>query len=534
MPEVLKKLNFRKIFWIFFYFFVFGLLLRNSFNYLDPDLGWHLKVGQEIIQTGQIPHLNHYNYTFIGSWVDHEWLSNVYLYFIYSHWGYLALSIFFALLIVVTLILLNVAVRRRYPSIGLIIIAGLEAVGLVAALPHLGVRVQEIAWPFLLLLLLIIDHYERRKNWQTLLFLPPLFYLWSCLHASFLIGLFILAAWVIVAAGERILIKYYHPDWLETSHLGGSELAVFAIGALISAGATLLTPYGLKLYIFLAGYRDSFYQTHIQEWLSQFVFPFQYWQLFYLALVVLAFFLYAYHALAKEKLFKIKLWTVFLLAVFIYLAFRSRRNFPLLFVASFIFMAGVYFTIGQEWAGRWTYSWDLGKRWLGFCLILCLFLIGGSQLAVTRFTGDPFVSFCQDYPCGATTFLESHPAYDSWRLFDNYEWGGFLIWTFPRRLLFIDGRLPQVAFDGHSFLAEYLDFFKSGAASAKLSKYNIRLVMMPAKDRPLAAAPWEKFLFHITASELAVHNYLRAYLDNSPDWQIIYSDPTAVIYARKF
>jgi hypothetical protein len=502
---------------------------------LDPDLGWHLKVGQGILQTGLVPNINQYNYTFTGSWVDHEWLSNLILYFLYSHGGYIVVSLVFALLIVGVLILLNIIAQRRQSSSSFIAIIIFQVLGVVACLPHFGARIQEIGLLFLLLLLLLIDYYNQHESWLILWLLPPLMYFWACLHASFLIGFFLLGAWVLVKLGEKLIGRYQPRPWLDMSKvISYRKMTIFVGASLLALAVTTLTPYRLKLYEFLAGYQDNFYQAHIQEWLSQFSFPFQYWQLFYLVLVVLAVIGYVYHSWSREKYFKINLWTVFLVGLFIILSFKSRRHFPLMLVATFFFVIEIYTTVFRQMlAGR-----PLGRNpwrpWICFFLLLCLVLVAASELVQTRFTTDPFTAFCADYPCGAVNFLQEHPNYGPWHLFNDYGWGGFLIWTDPARLLFIDGRLPQVTFAGHSFLAEYLDFFKPGADfTHKLSQYQIRLILMPAKDKNLVAANWEKIIFGIKDQDLQSVNYLRRYLSAAPDWQPVYADATAIIYAQK-
>jgi hypothetical protein len=535
MGKFFKRIDFKYLFWVFFYLFIFCLLLRNSFNYLDPDLGWHLKVGQNIIQTGLVPSVNQYNYTFTGNWVDHEWLSNVGLYFIYSHFGYLAVNIFFALLIVLVLIILNLAIHRRYPQLGVFSIALLQIFGLIACLPHFGVRIQEVGLLFLLLLLLFIDYYNRRESWLILLVLPPFMYLWACLHASFLIGFFLLGSWIIIKIGERILIHIYPRPWLNMSEtVGNKKIIIFSGAVFLSLAVTCLTPYYLKLYSFLAGYQDTFYQTHIQEWLPQWSFPFQYWQLLYLAVIFLALLGYIYHSLSREKYFKINLWSLFLVIVFIALSFKSRRHFPLMFVVTFIFLVEIYSTVFRQMVLEKTWNFKSWRPWLRFCLILCLALVIMSELIQIKFTDDPFTSFCSDYPCGAVKFLQNHPEYNSDHLFNDYAWGGFLIWADPSRRLFIDGRLPQVPFGGHSFLEEYLDFFKKDTDfSKKLAQYQIQLILMPIKDKKNTAQNWEKILFDIKDSDLLAPNYFRNFLLTTPDWHPVYSDKTAVIYAKK-
>jgi len=42
-------------------------LLHNSFSYLDPDFGWHMKTGELIWQTRAVPDLNLNDYTLAGT-----------------------------------------------------------------------------------------------------------------------------------------------------------------------------------------------------------------------------------------------------------------------------------------------------------------------------------------------------------------------------------------------------------------------------------------------------------------------------------
>lgn len=549
-----KKIDWRAFFWMFFYFFLFFLLVRASFSYLDPDFGWHLRVGEEIAKTGLVPSTNHYNYTYTGDWVDHEWLSNFLLFKVYNAYGYSALVYGFAALIILVLVILNIWFRRRRPDIPFGIIAGLQFFGVAASLPHFGVRIQEFGLLFLLLLLIIIDGYERRLRWRALLLLPPFFYIWSCLHGSFLIGFFLLAFWLSLKVAEKILACLFARFWpkrrldflrlLKTRHL-----FIFSGAALLSFVATLFTPYKLNLYSFLGGYRNNFYMSHIQEWLSQFSFPLQYRQLAYLALAVLMFLFYIYYwrrgnkmsrsdgqeaplgyqkippggqesssgyqgaLIADPALRPPDLWSLALAVLFIFLSFKSRRHFPLMFIATFAFLAETGRGLLEELKLGPLFGWlsalsnrpkkinneqyqnqsgqaeqggqnehDEKKqyqetteqterteqkkrrlnRWLKIYLLFCLFLVGLFQWTLVRPINDPFRSFCDEYPCAAVDFLKSRStaAEETGRLFNDYSWGGYLIGVWPEKQLFIDGRLPQVEFAGQTFLEEYYEFFK--------------------------------------------------------------------------
>ncbi len=535
MKKLFGANRFSRVLWVFFYFFIFALLLKGSFGYLDPDLGWHLKVGEEIAATGSLPDINHYNYTFTGNWVDHEWLSNFLVYEIYSHWGYIALSVLFALLIVGVLIILNIWARRAYPRASPFFIIFFQLFGVLASFPHFGVRIQESGLFFLTLILLILYYYNKYKNWRLLLTLVPIMYLWACLHGSFLIGFAVFFVWIGIKIFEKVLSHYYKRDWLDFSGvLKWREIMIFSGAALLSIAATFLTPYKVKLYSFLNGYKDNFYVWHIQEWLPQFHYPFQYRQLVYLALVLLAVFFYIYYSRGDKRHWRLDLWTLGSMALFVFLSFKSHRHFPLMFVVTFVFLISVFghlFKI-QDKEKSPEESW-LEKNWLKGYLLICLILAALLQLVSTNFTSNPFSSFRRDYPVGAAEFLKIRPQYDSARLFNDYGWGGYLIWELPDRRLFIDGRLPQVEYQGRTFLEEYFDFFQKDAnISQELSDYDIGLVLIPVKDEEIKAKKWERILFGLSDQNLASHNYLRDYLAGSEAWRPAYYDQTAIIYKR--
>jgi len=553
MARISTKISYKALFWLLFYIFLFCLLIRNGSNYLDPDLGWHLKVGQEISWTGQMPSSNHYNYTFTGEWVDHEWLSNFLLFQAYDRFGYPTVVIIFAVIFVGILAGLTWLIKKRYPEVPDFTIIGLQLIGTVAALPHAGVRVQELSWLFLFLLLIIIDRYNIKKKWPVLLFLLPLMYVWACMHGSFLIGFFLLIAWPGIKLMEK-LIRRYRPRWpIATDPWPIRRLLIIGVFIGLVILGTLLTPYYLDLYAFLGGYTNTAYLGKIQEWLSQFFFPFNYWQLAYLAIASLALIIYLYERLYQRR-GSVDLWRLFLLLLFIGLSFKSRRHFPLMFVATLPFLAVIYAEIFSSLGGRrpgsaelegqaekaigsirrWTQlgHW-LKINWLHLYIVLCLTLAILWQAVNISLPRDPFKSFCRDYPCGAYDFLSAHAEYKAAPIFNNYGWGGYFIWLMPDKKLFIDGRLPQVEYEGRTFLEEYLDFYESdGLIKDRLDKYHIRLVLIPTSETVILAKKWEQLLFSLPARPLNQTNHLREYLLSSLDWSPIYYDRSATIFYR--
>src|SRR5580704_6297240 len=76
-----------------------GLLAMTARNAVDPDLWWHLRTGQWIVETGHVPHSDPFSFTRTGhAWVSHEWLSEVVFYELWKHGGAAGLIVFSAII----------------------------------------------------------------------------------------------------------------------------------------------------------------------------------------------------------------------------------------------------------------------------------------------------------------------------------------------------------------------------------------------------------------------------------------------------
>ncbi len=534
----MKKNKFYFLFLIMAYYLVFAFLLYNSFSYLDPDFGWHLKVGEQIWLKKAVPRFEYYDYTLEGkTWVDHEWLINLINFLIYSKFGYIALNFLFAFIILITLIILNIFTQKYFIKNKNVFLSILffQAFGVIAMSPHLGVRMQEITVLNLTVLLIILCSYNQNKKISTILWLIPLFYFWACSHAGFLIGIVLLFLWLIIniikIALKKYSTKFYYLNLNNT--LNFKELSKALLIIILSIISTTLTPYGLKLYSFLSEYAsNTYYLTHIKEWLPIYYFSLNYYQISYLAIALSFLLLYSYFAFTRNQFYKINLWNFCLFMLFFVLAIKSRRHFPLFFVVSFPFI--IYFLTNHLFS-HLKINLSNFPRLIKIYLILALFFAGSFFVVKTNFTSNPFINynFCQKYPCEAIKFLKNNPQYSKLKIFNEYGWGGFMIWTWPKKRLFIDGRLPQYEFAGHTILEEYNDFFKRGEAEKKLKQYNIQLVLLK-KPQPIQADWLERFIFSFNENDFKnPTNYLTNYLKNSPNWKLVYDDKISYIYVKQ-
>ncbi|PIT94521.1 hypothetical protein COT98_03340 [Candidatus Falkowbacteria bacterium CG10_big_fil_rev_8_21_14_0_10_39_9] len=542
------KLKFNTIIWVLFYILIFALLLKHSYSYLDPDFGWHLKTGEEIINTGQVPHINQTDYTLAGqTWVDHEWLTNATIYWVFINWGYLAINIIFALIPLLTLILLNQFTIKEYTkektNIWLFIL--IDLMGLMAFIPHFGVRMQEITFFCTLLLSLILYYYNKNKNWKVLLWLLPLFYFWANAHGGFLIGWIILLLFWLAKVTEYLLHRFLPWKFIDFKNLlTRAQIRNYILVSLAGLTTTFLIPYGLKLYKFFGTYTNTFYFNHILEWFPQWNYPYVYWQCLYICLIISILLIDWYYIFKKDPEHKLNIWQSGIVLGFVILATKSRRHFPLLFIISAPwFLAFITNFLEIKPVSFKYFRQQSINIIIKIFLLLCLTVVPLNILLTTNFVNDPFKSFCENsylsrkksllFPCQAINIIKTNPQYNQLKLFNNFSWGGFLIWIWPEKQLFIDGRLPQANYEGRSLLEEYWDFFKTNQSESLLEKHQIKMVLLYEDTNLTKLSWWEKNFLFMNEAEFNQKNTLKEYLTNSPKWKLIYADNIAAVYIKK-
>jgi hypothetical protein len=506
------------------------LLLKNSFSYSDLDLGWHLQAGSSIISNHQVSTLNQYNYTLENeAWLDHEWLPNALMAYIYSSFGSLALQFAFLALALVAIylawrrsLLLDNSRFNKYLSFIFLFI------GIWASQPHLGLRVQELGLIGVMTLLIFIDNYPRKK--YLLYFTPILFLFWANIHASFLLGLALLGLYCGYLYLAPYLIKLPFLKCFSLPSLKSKEKHRVLLILVLSLLFTLINPYGLQLYSFLGAYGNTFYMSYIREWQGQFSLPLYYPQIIYLSLSATGAIIWTWFGYKNKE--KINLWDFGLFVMFFVLAWRSRRHFPLFVLVSLPLLILFY---QETFKSIWqSFTFNIRVLILSFLALALLF----SSILIAMylpFNQHPINSFCgRQYPCAAVNYLKNHPEISNQRLFSEYNWGGYLIWSYPAKKIFIDGRMPQVLYKNHSILEEYLEFRKSvDKAQIKLDEYQINLVLIKNKLNDLQLKTWEKTLLSVKDEDLVVTDSLRDYLRQSDEWQLIFQDNLSLIYLRE-
>jgi len=481
---VLKLLETRRLFVIIL---ALGLFIMAARSVTDPDVWWHLRTGQLMLENHKILHSDPYSFTKLGQpWVDHEWLSQILIYGLYRMAGWGALIAGFAAIIAgAYLIVFLRAPGRPY-------VAGAITVwGAVASIPCWGVRPQMLTLLLSSVLLLILERSEQ--NPKILWWTPPLMLLWVNLHAGYAAGLAFLALFLI---GDALDAAFGRAEKPLAPRLRQLALVIAACVAVVP-----LNPYGSRLYRYpFETLHSRTMQAYISEWHSPDFHHARYlpFLLMMLATLVLP-------ALSPRRL---RVRDLLLLSVTMYAALRSARHIPVYVLVAVPLLSSLIQAQLEE-AGRsklfaGTGSLTRTKVIINAGLLASFLVFTGLRLGFV-IRHQP-ASEAREFPAAAASFLAR--IQPPGPLLNHYNWGGYFIWKlYPSYPVFIDGRADLY---GDASMDEFFSTYSLGGRSWRvpLERWGIRTVVLPP-DAPLVAA-----------------------LKTMPDWKQVFADSQATILIR--
>jgi hypothetical protein len=454
----------------------------RAFN-VDPDLWWHIRVGQNILTTHHWPTSDPFSYTVAGNpWMAYEWLGDVVLGAVARFGGFLGLDVFlFVWASIVMLALYGYTTLRSGNSK-----AGFVTSGLLCSLAFasFNLRPQMLGYLFLVLTLIALERFRQGKQ-RGIWFLPPMFLLWINTHGSWVIGLGVLFVFLLSGFVEL------HWGSIEARRWSLSERLRLETVLLLSLAAIPFTPYGTRLaaYPFTVASRLPLNVGNILEWQPM---PFNILGAKIFLGIVLGFFLAQMMAPLRLRLHE-----VILLFGGITMACLHVR-FLLLFVP---FAGPVLAMVLARWLRPYDRKKDLP--------ILNAVLMAGAVVAMAWYfptrAGIEKVT-AATLPVRAVEYLRQHSI--AGPMFNTYGFGGYLVGNLPEQKVFIDGRGDL--YEEAGIFLEYLELANiKPAAFQVLRTHNIQWCLLESKE-PLATV-------------LAVH----------PEWEKRYTDGVSVIFVRK-
>jgi hypothetical protein len=483
---VIELLQTRRVFVIIFALGIFTMAARGVG---DPDVWWHLRTGQLMVQNHAVFHADPYSFTRFGQpWVNHEWLSQIIIFGLYQMAGWGGLIIAYGAVISVTFLIVFLRCPGRPYVAGVITL-----LGVLASAPSWGVRPQMLTLLLASVLLLILERsYEHPKFlWCT----PGLMLVWVNLHAGYALGIALMMLFLI---GDGLDAAFGVKDAARLSpRFRTMGLAIVACLAVV-----LLNPNGIAIYAYpFATLHSRTMQSYIGEWFSP-----NFHQQDYLPLLVMILLTMVLSAVSPRRL---RPREVLLLCMATYAALRSVRHIPIYALIAVPILSALAeasldkHNLARQLAAkssRMTPAKTFANVILLVGAVVCMFT--RVHYVVSRQSETE----AQKLPAAAVSFIAAHRPPGP--ILNHYNWGGYFIWKlYPEYKVYIDGRADLY---GDAFMDEFAStyYVKGDLWRSPLDRWGIRTVILPP-DAPLVTA-----------------------LAAMPDWKTIYTDNQAVILTK--
>jgi hypothetical protein len=448
----------------------------------DPDLGWHLRDAQRMVQERAFLHADSFTFTLHGhAWVDPEWLSELAFYAAYRA-GHLrgveVLLIGLLLSLIVSVFVLGAwrAGNARSSVLNIFLFSIFAGVSF-------SPRTQLFGWLCCVALVAILELYRTGRDY--LWALPPLFLLWINLHGSWPVGMILLTLFLVTG-----LIGFRRGS-LESVRWTPSQRNRLLLILALCCIALFCNPYGWQLVAYpyqIAGQHQLTLST-VQEWQTLD---------FHTARAKLVFALFAFYLLIRAL--RNRVWSLYDAASLLFaiaMCFTYTR---------FLLFAGIVFCpmLAEELTFLGRDKPAVEKPLINLAIIaaiVCLMathIPSEQELRRQSDTGD------LGYPAGAVAYLREHPAQGA--VFNDFNWGGYLIWNLPGQPVFIDTRTD--VFEETGLYRQYFDLLSLKTPIETYNHGELRYVLLPPRS-PLALL-----------------------LSRLPAWKVEYQDETAVLIHR--
>jgi len=491
----------RLLVFVFFCFFA-SVFFFKGVTYLDADFGWHVRLGQYILAHG-IPKTDPFSYTMPSyPFIDHEWLTNILLFPLFTQLGMVGTS---AVFVVICFVAVGIQIPRKNLWLAVVPVVG----ALTILFPYFGVRNQVISWLFFSLLMKLLWDEKLWQRWRWTL--PLIMLLWVNMHGSFLFGIVIVGLFI----GTRIMRK----------QATASDIGVF----LLSVGAMLLNPYGLRMLQeswVLAS--DENLHWRYGEWMPV---------IFEKNILVYCYFIFSVGFILSIRK-KVRKDTLVCLVIILAAGISSIRHLPFFIIAAIPYttqaLAFWMHTVGKQKKQILLVkqvSWGLVTVIIGVCLL-------SMKIEYTR---AATLTEEKAYPKDAVMYLREHMPQKN--ILSVYEWGGYLDWKLPEKKVFSDGRMPSWELKNPS-VHESSDIFQeeeqlySGDISLaqEVKKYDIDTVLFyaPVSEKEAKAAQlssneiFAPFFKQKKPRFLPLQDQLK-----QDGWKIVYQDTLAVVYKKE-
>jgi hypothetical protein len=477
----------------------------------DAGIGWHIRTGQLILQTGAVPRADPFSATMGGQpWYAWEWLYDILVGWFERIAGLNAVVFANALVIAATFALVFRRMIAR--GTGLIVAVGFVLLGVFASSIHFLARPHVVSWLLTLAFFEILREFELDGRAARLAWLPAIMLVWVNIHGGFLVGLALIGLFFVAAIPQAIC-----GGTRELRAGGVRRMKALAVATTVCGVITFANPYGYRLHEHIYRYlTDRFLMDHIDEFLSP-----------------------NFHGAAQKCFALLILITIVAVAI-------SRRRICVseLLVISFAVYSGLYsarnipvasillvLIVGPRLSAAFRSSAAEGKlsasggrlldrftrfegrmsaqesalrgHWVAVAAVLfgAWICLHAGRLGATQVMNASFDA--KRFPVQAVAWLQHQPVRGP--VFCPDSWGGYLIYhAFPDLKAVVDDRHDLY---GAEYFKQYLKIMR----------------VEPGWDKALSQTRADWLLLPSQSSAATL-------LRQVPTWGIAYSDETAIIF----
>jgi hypothetical protein len=485
VPGVTEHVTTSRV-WFPFHITLAGVLFITTFFFCgrsiaDPDIWWHLKNAQILVEQHHWMRWDQFSYTVAGTpWINTEWLSEV---MFYAAWrAGRETGVFLLYLGLAESIMLGI-LYLAYKASGSIKAASLASLfAVLLAVVNFGPRTILFGWGCLVLLMLVLWtmlKVGRAPLWS----IPLIFLFWVNFHGSWLIGFVIFC--MVIACG------FIEGEWgnVVSKRWTRSQAKQMLMSLAMTIPVLFVNPYGYKyvFYPFDLAYRQKLNVSHVEEWAS-IDFHEPRGKIVY-ALIMLLFLLVLS---VRQK------WKLAEVAMVCFALYASLTYVRFLFLAA-ILLAPI---LARHMDFVPPYQKEIDRSWLN--VVFCAVLLGivMYRMPSARELNENLV---KAMPTESIRYVEEHSSPGD-RTFNHYMFGGYMIWSTPALKTFIDSRTDIFEYKG--ILKDYLDAIQLKDPLEIMDKYHVKFVMFPGKD-PVAYV-----------------------LRQSVKWKLVHEDRVAFVFER--
>lgn len=482
-----------KISVILLLFFVFSFLFKSD-QTLNQDLGRHLKLGELILQTGQVPKTNLFSYTNPDfPFINTHWLFEVFVY-IFDQAFNLELLLVLKILIIVLAVFITIKIIPKEKNV---LLLPLGFIFFHVLRERTDLRPEIFSFLFTSLTFFILEKYSKEKT-RWIFILPLVQLIWINTHIYFFIGLLL----------QGIFLIHHIYQYLRF-HPGGGRLKILAVVFVLSVLISLLNPNGLTGIIYPLSVSQNYGYTIVENQTLFFLegikfsdpnFPFVKlsWSI---AILILTF------AIIRKT---INLKNALLILSGLVLSILNVRSFPYLV---FLTLPALMDTLPKEGESIPKKRW---RKLLGFFIgaVLILesyFYLSGDYYKFNDRSSRVGLSYSENIKGGVDFLLKNDLAGP---IFNNFDIGSYIIYRgYPKYKVFVDGR-PE-GYPANFFSNIYIPSQSDYENFKKLDEvYDFKTIIFSHTDQTFWAI---NFLKNITRDQ---------------GWKVVYVDDFTVVLIK--